>query len=131
MAVTAASPADVVARLFRARRDGNVDDVCALLAPDLRAVALADGHRFNSAQDVRDYVGAQEASAQRSEMTASRLSERGSLVLVEGRLRVLGDTGLADSPAVWVFEVRDGLIASCEPFHSVDAALDRHPQFAP
>ena len=130
MAVSTTSAADVVARLFRARREGSLDDVCALLAPDLRAVALADGARFRSPQDVRDYVSAQEAASQRSEMTASRLTERGSHVLAEGRLRVLGNTGLADSPAIWVFEVRDGLIASCEPFHSLDAALERYPQFA-
>jgi ketosteroid isomerase-like protein len=125
----ALSPADAVQRLFRLRHEGRIEEVVELFAHRVDSVSLADGTRYRSRDEIRGYVQRELSGERRVEVTCTRLVEAGDRVLVEGRMRLLSRTGLADSPAVWVFRVSDGLITEVRPFTSLDAAHEHFPIF--
>jgi ketosteroid isomerase-like protein len=125
----ALTPADAVQRLFRLRREGRVEEVVELFAHSMDGVSLADGTRYRSRDEIRGYVQRELSGERRVEVTCTRLVEAGDRVLVEGRMRLLTRSGLADSPAVWVFRVADGLITEVRPFTSLDAAYEQYPAF--
>jgi ketosteroid isomerase-like protein len=126
MFAPAAAPSEVVERLFRLSREGRLEELADLFDTDMDGMSLPGGERFRSREDVRGYLERQLSGERRAEVTCSRIVEHGDQVLVEGRLRLLTRRGLSDSPAVWVFRVREGLIAEVRPF---DSREDAHAQF--
>jgi ketosteroid isomerase-like protein len=91
------SPADVVRLMFEARAAGDGRRVRALMDPD---VSFARGSR----EGVRIEVDAHRVVAEDDER-----------VRVHGRIRVIEEGGLTDSPAAWRFTVRAGRIVAVTP----------------
>jgi ketosteroid isomerase-like protein len=129
VSAAALSPSQVVEQLFRLGREGRLDELVALFASDMEGAAFAGGTRSCSGDDVNDHIERHLRGNGRSEVTCSRIAEHGDRVLVEGRLRVLTRRGLSDSPAVWVFRVREGRIAEVRPFESLESAHAQFPVF--
>ena len=106
--------AEVVRLLFEARSAGDVRRICALLDPEIEATTT-EGRRYHGLDGVREYFAAQ-ADGARTEVCAHRIEGSGNgTVIAWGRIRVVGRGSLADSPAAWRFEVRDGVVASIAP----------------
>lgn len=114
----------VARELFEAHRTGDVDALLALTHDEV-ALAPSSFPPGRGKQHVRDNAGDRDVEAVAHSFEALSAEH----VLVGGRLRVFRG-GLRDSPAWWLFRIRDGLWVSGETFPSEAAARAAAPPVA-
>jgi ketosteroid isomerase-like protein len=120
------SPVDVVRRVFECRAAGDIRSLLALLDPDIRVQATADGAVVEGLPGVRALFGRESAAGPRVEVEAHRIESDGEDgVLVHGRIRVIGKGALSDSPGAWRFTVRGGRVSGIAPLGAEPPALRR------
>jgi ketosteroid isomerase-like protein len=116
----------VVSRMFAAWAEEDLEGMIDCVDPGLDWHAAADGRHYTGHEGVREFFGRMRANGQRLEVPLQRTAElRPGCILAVGRLRLVRPgQGLADSPGVWAFYMKDGKISRIESFASERDALD-------
>jgi ketosteroid isomerase-like protein len=103
--------------------DGPVDDVVALLHPDVSiAPKAASGEVLQGREEVRAWLAASREWAVYRVRPSTFSLLRDDVVLVKGRIQWMSNGILSDSPCVWLIEFEDGLVRRSRTFDSVSAA---------
>jgi ketosteroid isomerase-like protein len=104
----------------------DLEGMLECVSPKLEWVTAADGRLYTGHEGVRDFYGTMRADGQRLEVPLQRTAEvRPGVILAVGRLRMVKPgRGLADSPGVWAFYVKDGRIVRIQSFPSERDALE-------
>jgi ketosteroid isomerase-like protein len=123
--VTPLRPEEVVRLMFEARAAGDVRRVLALMDPDIVAVSTAEGRTLRGVPAIAGFFERERQGRVRTEVDAHRFVADGATVRVHGRVRVIEGGTMADSPAAWQFEVRDGRVVRIAPLPAAAAPLSR------
>jgi ketosteroid isomerase-like protein len=116
----------VVSRMFACWAAEDLPGILDCVSPELEWVTAADGKLYSGHEGVREFYSTMRANGQRLEVPLQRTAEvRPGRILAVGRVRLVRPGhGLADSPGVWVFDIRDGKIAGIHSHASERDALE-------
>jgi ketosteroid isomerase-like protein len=118
----------IVERLLAAYNRADAEAALVLLHEDVefRSVAASAGggpRVYRGHDGIRAYFADIAALWEEMVVTPVRLSTAGDAVVVLGRVYARGPAGIVDSPASWVWKVRDGRVLSGQVFADERAAL--------
>jgi ketosteroid isomerase-like protein len=104
----------------------DLDGILECVDPQLRWRTAADGRLYRGHEGVRKFFARWRAEGQRLEVPLQRTFEVApGHVLAVGRLRLIQPgRGLADSPGVWAFHVRDALITEIQSYRTEREATE-------
>jgi ketosteroid isomerase-like protein len=111
--------------MFGAWAAGDLQGMIRCVHSDLEWHAAADGRLYRGHEGVREFFE-RHHDGEKLEAPLQRSSQvRSGRVLAVGRLRTQRPgRGLADSPGIWLFHLRDGKIARIDSFASERDALE-------
>jgi ketosteroid isomerase-like protein len=124
----AAEDIATVKRVFAAYNRADVEAALVLLDDDVefRSVAASTGggpRVYRGHDGIRAYFADIAALWDEMVITPVKLSTAGDAVVVLGRVYARGAGGIVDSPASWVWKLRDGKVVSGQVFADERAAL--------
>ena len=121
------APVEVVRLIFEARATGDVRRVLALMDPDVRAtMGPSEDVVTRGVQAVQADHARELAEGTRVEVDAHRVEPiDDEHVDVLGRIRVIEQAGMTDSPAAWRFTVRGGRVVEIAPLEATRTARPR------
>ena len=117
---------ELVWRAIRAYNARDVEGLLAVAHPDLvwrpMAATAVDGSAYEGHAGVVRYFEESSAIWERMEIDVDEISGEGEAIVLVGRIRARGRGSEADveTPAALVLEVRDGLLARCDTYRSLD-----------
>lgn len=115
---------ELVRRMWDAFSDEGLAGILAFAAPDARWQPYTAGGRvFETTAEYRSYIEEMAGRDEIVEPTLSDVRARGDHVLVNGRMRIRGPSGLHDTNLYWVHRIREGEIVFTASFPSADEAL--------
>jgi ketosteroid isomerase-like protein len=116
----------VVSRMFACWAAEDLEGMLECVSPKLQWVTAVNGKLYKGHEGVREFYGTMRANGQRLEVPLQRTAEvRPGVILAVGRLRMVRPGhGLADSPGVWAFHVKDGKITRIQSYPSERDALE-------
>jgi ketosteroid isomerase-like protein len=116
----------VVSRMFACWAAEDLEGMLECVGPKLQWVTAADGKLYKGHAGVREFFETMRANGQRLEVPLQRTAEvRRGVILAVGRLRMVRPGhGLADSPGVWAFHVKDARIVRIQSYSSERDALE-------
>jgi ketosteroid isomerase-like protein len=125
----AGSNADVVRRAFDAFSRRDVEALLALADEEIEfrpatARVAGRGEPYRGHAGMRAYMSDVARIWQELRTEPSQLLEEGELVVVVGRVYAWGVGRVIDSPAGWVFRVRDGLLVYGAVFDTRREAME-------
>lgn len=115
---------ELVRRMWNAFSDEGLVGILAFAAPDARWEPYSAGGRvFETTAEYRSYIEEMLSREEIVEPTLSEVKVRGDHVLVTGRMRLRGPSGLHDTNLYWVHRIRDGRVVFTASFLTVEEAL--------
>lgn len=115
---------ELVRRMWDAFSDQGLFGILAFAAPGARWEPYTAGGRvFETTDEYRSYIEGMLGREEIVEATLSDVRARGDHVLVNGRMRIRGPSGLHDTNLYWVHRVRDGEIVFTASFLTADEAV--------
>jgi ketosteroid isomerase-like protein len=119
----------LVQRAYEAFTRRDVDGLVAACAPDVEfhlptAQLTRVGIPYRGHDGVRTYM--RDAARVWSELRLEprEFHERGDLVVATGRVYAWGAGRVVDTPAGWVWRIREGLVVRVDVYESADQALE-------
>jgi len=110
--------------MWNAFSDEGLVGILAFAAPDARWEPYSAGGRvFETTAEYRSYIEEMPSREEIVEPTLSEVKVRGDHVLVTGRMRLRGPSGLHDTNLYWVHRIRDGRVVFTASFLTVEEAL--------
>lgn len=119
---------DVVRRAFQAFAARDVEEMLPVLDPDVEflpvtAVILGQGEAYHGHEGMRRYFADVAEVWDELVVTPREFRVVGDHVVATGRVYARGAGRVVDSPAGWVWIVRDGLIVWGRVFADAEGAL--------
>ena len=115
---------ELIGRMWEAYKDEGILGILAVAAPDARWEPYSAGGRvFETTAEYRAYLEGMSEREEVLEATLSDLKAYGDHVLVTGRIRLRGPSGLRDTNVYWVHRVQEGAVVYTGSFLTVEEAL--------
>jgi ketosteroid isomerase-like protein len=116
----------VVSRMFECWGEEDLEGMLECVDPDFEVHAAVDGRMYRGHDGVREYFARWGQGGQRLDAPLQRVAEVGpGCILAVGRVRVMTPgRGLADSPGVWLIQLRDGRMTLARSYSSEREAMD-------
>ena len=119
---------DIVRRLYEAFRRRDARTVAEMCSEDMEFVPMTLGiagreEPYRGRDGIRAYFDDADRLWQELRATPEEFHEVGDAVVVTGRMYAWGVGRVIDSPAGWVWRLRDGLVVHGQVFDTRRAAL--------
>lgn len=115
---------ELVRRMWDAFSDQGLVGILGFAAPDARWEPYTAGGRvFETTAEYRAYIQGMLGRDEIVEPMLSDVRARGDHVLVNGRMRIRGPSGLRDTNMYWVHRISDGEVVFTASFLTADEAL--------
>jgi ketosteroid isomerase-like protein len=113
----------VVRRMWAAYADEGLTGILSFATPDAVWIPFSAGGRvFNSTDEYREFLGAQEAQEESVQARAFDFESKGDAVLVSGSMRIRQPGSFSENYVYWVHRLKDGKIVFTQSFSDPDAA---------
>jgi len=121
--VSASENVQIVRRLFRLRSDGDIEETVGYFAEDAENRPFTTDRVLRGREEIREFLEDTAASGTVLEPSTFRFEANDAgQVAVFGRLRVRGPEGIKDTPAAWIYTLKDGKVVRAEAFKSTAEA---------
>ena len=121
--MSASENVQIVRRLFRLRSDGDIEETVGYFAEDAENRPFTTDRVLRGREEIRSFLEDTAASGTVLEPSTFRFEANDAgQVAVFGRLRVRGPEGIKDTPAAWIYTLKDGKVVRAEAFKSTAEA---------
>ena len=121
--MSASENVQIVRRLFRLRSDGDIEETVGYFAEDAENRPFTTDRVLRGREEIREFLEDTAASGTVLEPSTFRFEANDAgQVAVFGRLRVRGPEGIKDTPAAWIYTLKDGKVVRAEAFKSTAEA---------